>query len=494
MDCAEAKSQLEPYIAGRLQGPDREEFEQHLTACGECATAVGHLRNGSAPTEAAPDWTIEKIFGDGADGEEAAGAEATGHEGAADVDRSAPPDPTIGSLFGPAPDAGPSGPTPSAPDAAAPASAPAKPSSVDPGEEGWDFEPAGANVEGGPPEESREFAEKALANRGDPSHRRNAAVRAVVWGVGGIAGIGLLGASVWMAISVLQSPAPESTIPRVATFAPPIPSAVPPPVAHDSAAVADPAPAHVATGVDAPELPGATEAAGASPAKKAATPTPPPTKRVATSTPSPTPKAATIANTPRQGTSTTGASTPRREAPPVTKPSDRGADDMWPTDVIMPPPAAAPPPAVKPVVRDTPPVVESPPPAVASTVATGSAATGAATTPPPSPAIKAPVTTIDRLREATEKASGDADLGGLRRMREAWRNYLKSVVGPDRSPAKREYADCLWAIQLLSGRADDQRDALLAYRDFLLSAPAGGTDPRSAARLRQLEDVTAERR
>jgi hypothetical protein len=167
---------------------------------------------------------------------------------------------------------------------------------------------------------------------------------------------------------------------------------------------------------------------------------------------------------------------------------------MWPTDVVTPPPAAAPPPAVKTVARDTPPVGEPPPPAVASTVATGSAATGAATTPPPSPTIKAPVTTIDRLREATQKASGDADLGGLRRMREAWRNYLKSVVGPNRSPAKREYADCLWAIQLLSGRADDQRDALLAYRDFLLSAPAGGTDPRSAARLRQLEDVTAERR
>jgi hypothetical protein len=67
------------------------------------------------------------------------------------------------------------------------------------------------------------------------------------------------------------------------------------------------------------------------------------------------------------------------------------------------------------------------------------------------------------------------------------------VVGPERSRAKREYADCLWAIQLLSGRMDDQRAALVAYRDFLLSAPAGGTDARSAARLRQLEDVMSER-
>jgi hypothetical protein len=101
---------------------------------------------------------------------------------------------------------------------------------------------------------------------------------------------------------------------------------------------------------------------------------------------------------------------------------------------------------------------------------------------------------MQRLHEATEQAAAAADIDGLRRLRDAWRDYARSVVGPNRSLAKREYADCLWAVQLLTGRTDDQRDAAHAYRDFLLSAPAGGTDSRSAVRLRQLEDVLAERR
>jgi hypothetical protein len=67
-------------------------------------------------------------------------------------------------------------------------------------------------------------------------------------------------------------------------------------------------------------------------------------------------------------------------------------------------------------------------------------------------------------------------------------------VGPDRARARREYADCLWAIQSLTGKRSDQKDALAAYREFLLSAPAGGADSRSVSRLRQLEDAISERR
>jgi len=70
----------------------------------------------------------------------------------------------------------------------------------------------------------------------------------------------------------------------------------------------------------------------------------------------------------------------------------------------------------------------------------------------------------------------------------------KMGVGPDRSRAKREYADCLWGIQSLTGKLQDQKEALQAYRDFLLSAPAGGSDYRSVSRLRELEDALSERR
>lgn len=71
---------------------------------------------------------------------------------------------------------------------------------------------------------------------------------------------------------------------------------------------------------------------------------------------------------------------------------------------------------------------------------------------------------------------------------------MAKIIGPDRARAKREYADCLWAIQDMTGRRADQKDALAAYRDYLLGAPAGGADSRSVSRLRQLEDALAESR
>ena len=162
---------------------------------------------------------------------------------------------------------------------------------------------------------------------------------------------------------------------------------------------------------------------------------------------------------------------------------------MWPIDdpptasgshAVRTPSVSAPPkPAPIDPAGDTPAIVEKAPATPAS--------------PQPEPAPAKPATPLDRLHEATVRAAGEADLVALRKLREGWKGYLRSAVGPERSRAKREYADCLWAIQLLSGRVDDQRAALVAYRDFLLSAPAGGADARSAARLRQLEDVMAER-
>lgn len=99
---------------------------------------------------------------------------------------------------------------------------------------------------------------------------------------------------------------------------------------------------------------------------------------------------------------------------------------------------------------------------------------------------------IDRLHLATLNAEQNADLVALRKLREAWRGFVKTSIGPDRARAKRELADCLWAVQTLTSKASDQKAALIAYRDYVLNAPAGGADARTVARMRQLEDAVAE--
>jgi hypothetical protein len=99
---------------------------------------------------------------------------------------------------------------------------------------------------------------------------------------------------------------------------------------------------------------------------------------------------------------------------------------------------------------------------------------------------------IDRLHLATLAAEQNADLPGLRKMRDTWHGFLRTSLGPDRARAKRELADCLWAIQTLTSKTSDQKEALAAYRDYVLNAPAGGADARTVARMRQLEDVLTE--
>ncbi len=101
---------------------------------------------------------------------------------------------------------------------------------------------------------------------------------------------------------------------------------------------------------------------------------------------------------------------------------------------------------------------------------------------------------IERLHLATLAAEGRGDVDALRRLRSTWKSFMGKIIGPDRSRAKREYADCLWAIQSITGRRSDQKDTMAAYREYLLGAPAGGADSRSVSRLRQLEDAFAERR
>jgi hypothetical protein len=47
-------------------------------------------------------------------------------------------------------------------------------------------------------------------------------------------------------------------------------------------------------------------------------------------------------------------------------------------------------------------------------------------------------------------------------------------------------------VQELSGRLNDRKEALAAYRDYVLTAPAGGTDSRSISRMHYLEEILEE--
>ncbi|HEU4723982.1 MAG TPA: hypothetical protein VFU59_01665, partial [Candidatus Eisenbacteria bacterium] len=193
-------------------------------------------------------------------------------------------------------------------------------------------------------------------------------------------------------------------------------------------------------------------------------------------------------------TSTKELSTAEKTASSPPPPPRVAHDDeeMWPVDdpVVKPAPATPKPTApAKPSVTAGATDAHAAPPASSGAPVTGAAPESAAPAAP-----TGEMKTIDRLHAATEQAMKEQDLDALRKLKVTWKNLARTVIGPDRSRTKREFAECLWDIQTLTGRDADQREALAAYRDFLLSAPAGGADARSAARLRELEDALAERR
>jgi hypothetical protein len=137
----------------------------------------------------------------------------------------------------------------------------------------------------------------------------------------------------------------------------------------------------------------------------------------------------------------------------------------------------------------------STPPGAGTHPAPASGASPAASPTAPEPAGTAPARPIDRIHAATVAAEDRDDLEALRNLRDRWRTFIQRTgVGADRARAKRELADCLWAIQSLTARHSDQREALQAYRDYILNAPAGGADTRSISRARQLEDALSESR
>jgi hypothetical protein len=99
---------------------------------------------------------------------------------------------------------------------------------------------------------------------------------------------------------------------------------------------------------------------------------------------------------------------------------------------------------------------------------------------------------VGRLHLATVKAHGERDLEALRKIKASWKSYLRTSLGVDHERAKREMADCLWAIQEITGRDADRKEALTAYREYVLHAPAGGADARTISRMRHLEDVLSD--
>lgn len=513
MDCSEAKSHLSAFASGLTNDLDRSEIEEHLSSCEDCSLEVELLRGRAAGQPSTPkpsDWTLETIFGHEGNGEGAPEApapgasapEAAASEASDSIEHDArslevperAPSPEPAPIAAPpeAPVAHPSLILPPPPIPAANESASdARPAAAKSKSGSWGFEPADAGKEAAPPEESLVFAEQALNRKRDGSSKSKAAARRVlIWSLGGVAGLGLLVVSAWIALAVHQSPpleistgaarsapspelsqpgeveASDAPTPEVPIQAKSLPGISVPPAASDPARIAA----------------SSTTPAATTPSASTTSPDAPPSPVTApgTTTAAPSPKAASATTKPPRD-----AATPKKvtvAAPAPKKPVKPDDDDMWPTDDPVHAGSAAKPvtPAPKSAVADV------APPATHATPPSSAPPSGEAAAP------SAPLTPIDRLHLATEKAAEDRDLTSLRQAKTGWKALLRTTVGRDRSRTKREYADCVWEIQGLTGRDTDRLECLNAYRDYLLSAPAGGTDTRSAERLRQLEDALHE--
>jgi hypothetical protein len=519
MDCAEAKLQIESYVAGQLSAGEKKALDVHLADCAECrldseltrASKSAPTRNlpPAAPPEAAArpsagEWTIESIFGSASGSGAGSAATAAAPASAPASGSSLESGFESGATYrGPAesgPVAEPDVPLPQVLQGPAPAAASAEPprEGAGNGAPGWQFEPADQKQEATPPEGSLFFAEEALSRTGTPAKAKSSLLRVVMWGVGGVVGLGLLGVSIWFALT-LKPPAPHDSamLPN-----PGVPAAQGPGPGETSA-TADPA--------------GETPATEHAPETVAPEPAPPPVETAL----SDVPRAGRAVKPPPQRETRTEITPPKLE-PATPRPADPAPSKQEPApprpapaeerplwepaireEAYVPP---APPPAKPRPASPTPDVSPSSPPAASDDPppATVPRAQTPAVWPKSAPGLQPPPETtpaadpiqrpIDRLHLATLAAEQNADLPALQKLRDTWRSFLRTSIGPDRARAKRELGDCLWAIQTLTTRTSDQKAALVAYRDYLLNAPAGGADARTVARMRQLEDALAESR
>jgi hypothetical protein len=367
----------------------------------------------------------------------------------------------------------------------------------------WDFEPVDLPRASAPPEESLTFAKEALDRQRGNASRGKQQARLLLWIGGAVGGVGLLGASVWMALA-FREPAGSMEPSNVPALQPPPGSAPIPPSSSDSLAPStEPTPGVTATDSSAAPQPstsviraGATAGATGTGAiiPPAANPKPSGSKqaphkttegaRPGTSTGATPTSTKPVANESGKPSASPAPATaafrddelapaPRREpkiltVEPDAKPGDASYTEEDEKPVTEPPP--------KPVI--TAPIFV--PPSAGTSSASGSRGTESGTGP------------IDRLHTLTATAEKNQDLEGLRTIKTTWKSMIRSSAGQERSRSKREYADCLWAIQGITKRDADRKEALAAYREYVLHAPAGGADARTVSRMRHLEDILSD--
>ena len=400
----------------------------------------------------------------------------------------------------------------------------------------WNFEPADANADVNLPEESLFFATEALTRRKEPESSRGSSFRVILWGVGGLVGAILLAFSSWFVLH-MSAPGSDGTgskmeedftledpeAPNPGTAQPPADGGSQPDPSSDApdqtahAQPPTPAPRVSASSVPSipdgsrgttmmpttPVSPGSGKTAAANPGSARATPPPVPRSSTSgTTVPNPapagsSPRVATTAPKPSSGSQHATAAGQRRGTPEPVNPSARTVTRRPDDDLDAPethiPYITPMPPATQGTNDED--LAPPPTPGPAATATTRKPAPPEVATPseekPPEPLLDTP---IQRLHLATVASEERGDLADLRRLRSAWKEFMTRTVGPDRARARREYANCLWAIQNLTGKRGDQKETLAAYREYLLTAPAGGADSRSASRLRQLEEAVTEKR
>ena len=506
MDCAAVKPRMEALVSGSLPPDEKTMAEQHIAMCEGCrlelelVRAIGSQEKPPAEAGSKDDWTLNRIFG--SEGGAAGAATPSASEAPEPASAEAASEAKSDSIFGPpdppasmhpalVPDTGESEPEDSE-----------APSGRKPVEATWSFEPAEAASDVKPPEESLFFAAEALNRKaGGADAKKGSGARVILWSVGGLVGLGLLAFSAWFVLHMGPSSAADTSRLHAAPApsgngAPSTPAA--PTTEPDVVPTPSPADGTIQDqGGQPPNDEVQTPAPDAAPQVSAST-TPPEPMPLAT-TPAPKKPATTSTTTtspaPHPSQVTLGPKTPSRgsqvpQTHPAPIPESSHSDAIDESDPEDSGSADATPTVTSPDVTSEP----STQPLRGSAMWSSRApkAPPPAEAPAPAPPPADPSSPIERLHLATVAAQERDDLDALRRLKSSWKSFMGKIVGPDRARAKREYADCLWAIQNVTGRRADQKETLAAYRDYLLGAPAGGADSRTVMRLRQLEDAMAE--
>ena len=532
MNCSEAKLKFEPCVSGTLSPEERIELEEHLAICEGCRLELELTRAvmGAAPFELPDEPAAAKTEPPPPEPQPESRPQTALFDEMSFAD--------LGSAS-PGPATAPGTPpvrAEHAPDAGAPdpfenfTKKPEEPAET--AATTWDFEPVEVPRDASPPEGSLSFAHEALRRKREGEVKRKAAlVRLALWGGGIGCGMVLLAISVWIALAFRQEKpaelpqsgqtqpvAPQTQpAPQTQTAPPAQPETTPSPNPIDGSAAPAPGttqpsqsppasssstPSQPAPDAQAPTLLEATPGVAPSPG-----PPPPDTKiaadgstRTGSSASKPKPKSgfkssakpASSAVT-RKDTSSDDGEFPWRpvDDPPVARTVTRRPAEQQPSGSTPTPPApnAAAPQLGGPESSAPPQPAPVNPPAATPPAQEPETSSGT-----PAPQTQEPASTkpIDRLHIATETAAKNQDLATLRKLKSTWKSLIGSTAGPDRTRAKREYADCLWSIQEISGRNSDRREALAAYRDYVLYAPAGGSDPRTISRMRFLEDILTD--